>query len=97
MKQKLLILLMLITMIKSYSQTPSFPDYFSWKDRFGNEAEYDNYISPAKDQLVQGPCAAFAATALLEAAIQIYFNTPISAIVFFNDLISGYPKHFSLL
>jgi len=47
-------------------------------DRFGEDSNSDDFVSSAKDQLVQGPCAAFAATALLEAAIQIYFNTPIS-------------------
>lgn len=81
MKQKLLlVLLLLITIIKGYSQIlkPSFTDYFSWKDRFGSEVVYDNYISPAKDQYVQGPCAAFAGVGGLEAVIQIYFNKTIN-------------------
>ncbi len=81
MKQKLLlVLLLLITIIKGYSQIlkPSFADYFSWDDRFGSEVVYDNYISPAKDQYVQGPCAAFAGIGGLEAVIQIYFNKTIN-------------------
>lgn len=59
-----------------YCQTPRFDDYFTWGDRFGKDSNSDDFVSSAKDQQVQGPCAAFAATALLEAAIQIYFNTP---------------------
>ena len=60
------------------SQNSSFPNYFSWSNRFNTQQNVLNYISPAKDQIVQGPCAAFAATALLEATIQIYFNVPVS-------------------
>ena len=42
------------------------PDSWSWnKDR--------NYISPAKDQKVQGPCKIFAAVAAVEAIAHIYF------------------------
>ncbi len=77
MKQKLLlVLLLLITIIKGYSQIlkPSFADYFSWKDRFGSEAEYDNYISSAKDQGEQGPCFVFSSVAAIEALSQIYYN-----------------------
>jgi len=47
------------------------PSSFSWRTRHGDK--YD-YISNAKDQLVQGPCGTFAAVAAVEAMCQIYFN-----------------------
>ena len=72
--------LFLILLSTLLGQAQDYPDYFSWDNRFNTTSPLPitNYISSSKDQLVQGPCAAFAATALLEAAIQIYFNTPIS-------------------
>lgn len=34
------------------------------------------YTSPAKDQIVMGPCHTFAATGLIEAMVKLYFNVP---------------------
>lgn len=77
-KAVFIILFAIILPLFIYSQNNDYPQYFSWHDRFFSANNSPDYISHAKDQLIQGPCAAFAATALLEAAIQIYFNIPVS-------------------
>jgi|WetSurMetagenome_2_1015567.scaffolds.fasta_scaffold10608_3 hypothetical protein len=50
------------------------PTTFSWALRHGRGAPSYSYISPAKDQVIQGPCHAFACVAAVEAMAQIYFN-----------------------
>jgi len=54
------------------------PENFTWNQPFTGK----DFISNAKDQIVQGPCSPFATTAALEAAIQIFFNKtlPLNAI-----------------
>ncbi len=52
---------------------PDLPDFFNWRDRHGR-----NYITPVKNQNMSlcGSCWAFAANAVLEGVINIYFNNP---------------------
>ncbi|MFZ0280616.1 MAG: C1 family peptidase [Bacteroidales bacterium] len=50
------------------------PTTFSWALRHGYSGNPFSYISPAKDQVIQGPCHAFASVAAVEAMAQIYYN-----------------------
>ncbi|MDP2338460.1 MAG: C1 family peptidase [Bacteroidota bacterium] len=65
----LIFITVLIFSLKSYSQ----PSTFSW---FNYQSSKPNYISPAKDQGEQDPCAIFAAVAAIEALSHIYYNKP---------------------
>lgn len=52
----------------------SQPTTFSWAYRHGASGTSYSYISPAKDQVIQGPCHAFASVAAVEAMAQIFYN-----------------------
>jgi len=52
------------------------PTFFSWQRPGTGVNKGNNYISPAKDQGEQGPCAIFAAVADIEALSHIYYNKP---------------------
>ncbi|NEW84949.1 MAG: C1 family peptidase, partial [Mariniphaga sp.] len=67
--RKLVFVSFLILSLKSHSQ----PATFSW---YSKQLTKPNYISLAKDQGEQGPCAIFAAVAAIEALSHIYYNKP---------------------
>lgn len=50
------------------------PTTFSWALRHGYSSPSYSYISPAKNQVIQGPCYAFACVAAVEAMAHIYYN-----------------------
>jgi hypothetical protein len=50
------------------------PTTFSWAFRHGSTGTSYSYISPAKDQVIPGPCHVFASVAAVEAMAHIYFN-----------------------
>jgi len=50
------------------------PTTFSWAFRHGHTGTDYSYISPAKDQVIPGPCYVFAGVAAVEAMAHIYYN-----------------------
>lgn len=66
MKNLVIYLLLVTILVPVQAQV----DEFSWAKRHGNR----NYTSPAKDQIIPGPCTIYASVGLVEAMYKIYFN-----------------------